>query len=311
MIQSSLAIILYLNCMIRVFGIQETISTSFTESTFSDADGWVVIGAEPQITQCQGKTLFGGYNAFGFQTSVTKTIALPPHYQLTMVLEFCNIDTLEFESFHVYFDQNLQPDLLLVKNQNHLMCGEETVGDKCTILNYTQVHSSPTVVIVLTTSGGKPVSQQSWGIRDVYIYVEKCPDGCLLCKATDYLTIQCLVWSVLYRSWTQLNINQISSDGWNVNLGIAEATQCGSTALFGGYLKTGAGTVISQSFINIPQHDKLKIQFLWMKTDFWQSNQAQMLVDDDLVWQKAFSKGDGYDWLICGNQFKTQFYRVE
>ncbi|CAD8190570.1 unnamed protein product [Paramecium octaurelia] len=251
MIQSSFAIIAYLNCIIQVFGIQETVSDSFSESTFSDADGWVVIGA------------------------VSPT-------------------------------------------QANSMCGNEAVGDACLNSKVTIGHSSSTAIILITSTmtadsvKNQNIFKQFWGIRAITIYVDKCPDGCLLCNATD-LAIQCLVWQVFYRSWTQLNVNEISSNGWNVKNGISEATQCGSTALFGGSTKFQIATVVSQSFSNIPKHDKMKISFLLAKIDDWFNYQVQLTVDGTLVWKKVFGSGDGYNWYICGveQQYKTQFYRVE
>ncbi|CAK70475.1 unnamed protein product (macronuclear) [Paramecium tetraurelia] len=314
MIQSSFAIILYLNCLIKVFGIQETISTSFKDSTFSDADNWVVVGAQPQITQCSTKTLFGGYNIFGAKTSITKTIALPPHYQLNMAFLFCNIDISNVYMLIVYFDQNIGYSVQVSPTQANSICGNGAVGDSCSNFRATFSHSSPTAVILVTTTMTQPADQQFWGIRDIIIYVDKCPDGCLLCKATD-LTVQCLGWQVFHTSWAQLNINEISSDGWNVNFGIAEATQCGSTALFGGSNKFGVDTDLSQSFFNIPKHDKLRIQFLWTKIESWNQEAASMLVNGAKVWETKFLSSDGYNWQICGEQpdknLKTCFYRVD
>ncbi|CAD8170657.1 unnamed protein product [Paramecium octaurelia] len=50
MIEPIFAIILSLNYIIKVAGIQEMMSTSFQGSNFSDADNWVVSGAVTSIT---------------------------------------------------------------------------------------------------------------------------------------------------------------------------------------------------------------------------------------------------------------------
>ncbi|CAK72107.1 unnamed protein product (macronuclear) [Paramecium tetraurelia] len=216
----------------------------------------------------------------------------------------------------VYFDQDLVYSVPVAASLGISMCGNDQVGDSCFISESIQDHSGPTVVILLMTTLTADGSVQSWGIRDVYIYVEKCPDGCLICKATD-LAIQCLTWQPFYSSWTQLNVNEILSDGWNVQYGIAEATECGSTAILGGSQKLDKGTVVGRSFFNIPKHDKLKIQFLWAKIGDWNNYEADLTVAGASVWKKQFGSSDGYDWQICGeiqqpqSEYKTQFYRVE
>ncbi|CAD8114389.1 unnamed protein product [Paramecium sonneborni] len=180
-------------------------------------------------------------------------------------------------------------------------------------LNLKIKHSGSTAVIVVTSNIDEGPENESWGIRDFILSVEMCPEGCLICQLNDSI-IDCYVWKFLKSSWTQMNINEIVIDGWNVFSGIGEATQCGSVALFGGYQKTGTKTVISKTFYNIPPHYKLKIQILWAKIDSWDNEAAQMRVDNVLIWERRFQWYEGYFGKICGDWdagHRTIFVRIE
>ncbi|CAD8195638.1 unnamed protein product [Paramecium octaurelia] len=83
-------------------------------------------------------------------------------------------------------------------------------------------------------------------------------EGCLMLNLVD----------TCYQ-WTQLNPNEIQSNGWNTIQRVPESTQCGVVALFCGFNKTRANTVISRTILNIPEHFTIKIQYLMAKIDSW------------------------------------------
>ncbi|CAK80488.1 unnamed protein product (macronuclear) [Paramecium tetraurelia] len=306
------ATILYLNSIIQVLGVSEVISSSFQGNSFSNADNWVVRGGQPVFTDCMGTRLFGGYQAFARQISVTKTFLLPPHFQVNLQLQYWKIDSWDAEFANIFVDYQLAWQQQYNYYDGTQMCGGGW-QDLFVNLNLKIKHSGNTAVIVITTNLDETPDNESWGFRDFILSVEKCPDGCLACQQTD-TDLQCAIWKTLQTSWTQLNQNQILSDGWNVLNGIPQATSCGAVTLFGGYNLLAAGAVISKTFLNIPPHHKLKIQFLWAKIDSYDNEAGQMRVDGVLLWERRFQWYEGYYWKICGNlneQHRTIFVRNE
>ncbi|CAD8195626.1 unnamed protein product [Paramecium octaurelia] len=315
MIQPNFVIILCLNCIIKVFGVTEVISSSFQGSTFSDADNWVVSGASPQFTDCMGTLLFGGYNAFGMRTSVTKIFTLPPHFKINLQFQFWKIDSWDGETGFVFLDYQNAWQQILQGSQGTDICGtvRDDSREQSFNINANVPHSGPTAIVVITSNLNEGGDNESWGMRDFIISVERCPDGCQICLETDTV-VKCQIWQIFFTSWTQLNTIEIQSDGWNTIPTTPDATYCGAVALFGGYQKTGVNTVISGSFLNIPEHAKIKIQFLWAKIDSWDYEWAFMKLDGAVVWQQQFNYYWGYFWKICGDShddYRTIFTRIE
>ncbi|CAK63126.1 unnamed protein product (macronuclear) [Paramecium tetraurelia] len=310
MIQACFAIILYMNCIIKVFGVREVVSTSFQEITFSDADNWVVNGAQPKLTKCSGYTLFGGYSVFGPNTVVAKTFALPPHYMITLQFGFYRIDSWDNQNFTIVMDGHPVRQIMAA-NDGSFYCGNQAMADRFYRFNIDFYHTSPSVVIQFKSNLTRTAYYNSWGIREIILFVEKCPERCIFCDIFKN-GVSCLALSVFYKSWTQLNATEISSDGWNVYLGIAESTSCGSVALFGGYKKIGANTVLKQSFYNIPNHNELWIEFFFAKIGLWENIYLYLIVDGVLR-SKLHSWEDGGNGFICEDSpqsQKTWFYRV-
>ncbi|CAD8164368.1 unnamed protein product [Paramecium octaurelia] len=280
-------------------GVRVTISQSFTTTNIINEDGWTVTGGQPLATTCNGINLFGGYNVFGANTSVSKIFSLPPHYYIYLKIQFWKIDTWLYKNVFLFGDGQIAWNKLFYTQDGTDLCGQNGLDshDYYTNFSWRLTHSSPTAGY--------------WGMRDFSIDVEKCPDGCLLCKLGDTIN-DCSNWKFVAKSWDQLDI--ITADGWNVVNGLLEMTKCGPVALFRGFGKFGAGSIISTTFDIQYPHFKIKIFILWAKIDAWDNEAAQILVDGTLVWEKKFIATNGYYGKVCGNsQFasKTLFSRTE
>ncbi|CAK58841.1 unnamed protein product (macronuclear) [Paramecium tetraurelia] len=306
MIQPNFAIFLYLNCIIKVFGVMEVISSSFQGNTFSDADNWVVSGASPQFTDCMGTLLFVGYNAFGSRTTVSKIFTLPPHFKINLQLQFWKIDSWDNEIAQVYVDQQIGWQLAQFGTQGTDICG--TVMDEYREmsfnLNLIVQHSGPTAIVVVTSVLNEGRDNESWGMRDFIISVERCPDGCQICKETD--------------TDVQFGPNQVMMK-YNPMVGIQfqQLLKLHIVDLLL-YLVVITKQELVQLqvglFLNIPQHARIKIQFLWVKIDSWDSEHAYMRLDGTLIWQKQFFFDQGQFWKICGDSHddhRTLFTRIE
>lgn len=61
---------------------------------------------------------------------------------------------------------------------------------------------------------------------------------------------------------------KMGAEGWTVAGGAAEGTDCGGVVLFGGYDKTGKGTILTRS-VQLPGHYRIKVKLMMAKIDSW------------------------------------------
>lgn len=64
------------------------------------------------------------------------------------------------------------------------ICGAGVDAWKDTIeqIDATFPHNNPNMQILMTTTLNQAAADESWGIRDFYVFVEKCPAGCTICN---------------------------------------------------------------------------------------------------------------------------------
>lgn len=80
------------------------VSQSFTGNSFDGADGWVVAGGPPHVTECSGTKMFGGFNKFGARAVASKIFELPSHSLINLKLQFWKIDSWDNEEGYVFVD---------------------------------------------------------------------------------------------------------------------------------------------------------------------------------------------------------------
>ncbi|CAD8189326.1 unnamed protein product [Paramecium pentaurelia] len=293
MINPIFGIALYLISIIEVFGVSQVISSSFQGNSFSNDDNWVVSGAQPQFTDCMGQKLFGDFSAFGRRVSASKTFELPPHSSINLQVQFWKIDSWDSEYGYIFVDYQIAWQKKYNYYDGSSMCGG----------NWNE-HSGPTAMKALI---------MSLGDLEISLYQSR-----NVLRDVQYANRLILYLNVIFgKQYRLVGTNQILMEQyWMVGKLYLEflRRQCGSVVLFGGYQKTGTGTVISKSFFNIPPHYQLKIQILWAKIDSWDNEAAQMRVDSVLVQERRFQWYEGYFGKVCGNSDfgqRTIFVRNE
>jgi hypothetical protein len=181
----------------RLVGSDFTTDISFT--TYSE---WTVSSnPSPATTDCgsYGK-IFGGYGKFGQSVQVAKTYCWTntAHYELLANINFLKIDSWDDDSspkdsVKVYVGSALQ-QTIISKNEDgpNNQCGGSSsswvtgsipYNEKLFALSYTiSSHTTSSIEIKFVSSFDEGLSNESWGIRDVYIHLKMCDTTCSSCS---------------------------------------------------------------------------------------------------------------------------------
>jgi hypothetical protein len=158
--------------------------SAFSGNEFSDAPGWVTINQQTSgmFTACKDVRIFGGYRVFGNKSSAVLYLELPPHYSVRVKFTMYKIDSWDNEQFLVYGDglEVFAKQFAITENSN--ICGVDSWKDAMDYIDVTFPHNSPNLQILITTTLNQDASDESWGIRDFFVFIEKCPAGCTLCN---------------------------------------------------------------------------------------------------------------------------------
>lgn len=105
----------------------------------------------------------------------------------------------------------------------------------------------------MTSTLNEASSNESWGIRDFYLYVYTCPAGCKICNPQNLKS--CGAWALFDSEMT--DPNNFNTSPWTVNgqNGNTLTSACAGTPLFGGFNVFGSGAKISRTFSGLPTHN--------------------------------------------------------
>lgn len=161
----------------------QLIYSAFTGNEFTTADSWTII--EPQtdgkFTACNEVKLFGGFRVLGNGSSAVLYLDLPPHFMVRVKFTLYKIDSWDNELFLGYADGDQKHSKAYGLADNKNLCGAGW-NDEVDQIDLTFAHNNPNIQILLTSTLNQVAADESWGIRDFYLFVEKCPNGCLFCS---------------------------------------------------------------------------------------------------------------------------------
>ncbi|CAD8179422.1 unnamed protein product [Paramecium octaurelia] len=231
---------------------QIEISRSFF-TPFNSDDNWKSYQAISlnHFTDCGTSWIFGGPSVFNYETAITKTFILPPHYKMKFEFKFWRLDPWH-GSFYIFFIDGQQaykdnPNL----STGTQICGSGTLGEVYQISNTINHYGNSAIVTLISLQIGA-----SWGISDLIFSVYKCPKGCDFCDITG----NCLQMSKVQTFFN--NIVLVDGEGWKSDYALYNGIQlCGSFYFYG---KFQMGTILQVDLFLSDPHTKVRIYFAFL-----------------------------------------------
>lgn len=111
-------------------------------------------------------------------------------------------------------------------------------------------HFASSANIYLYSNLDEDVGNESWGIRNVHVYVETRHHGSVVDDLEGAFT---------------------TSNGWSVSgaLSSDKIKNCEGTVVFGGYNTFGKGTSITKKFSDLAAHEFVRVAFRFYFIDSW------------------------------------------
>ncbi|CAK93051.1 unnamed protein product (macronuclear) [Paramecium tetraurelia] len=311
-------------CLAKTQEQWDIVYQSFQDLNSMDESGWTVSNNYNGLlfTTCNGSRLFGGFNAFGYSTIVSKHFSLPPHYKINFTFEFWKIDFCQIDQVYFFLDyeeywtnypqlwsdpkysqwlndRNNYSQWLNDRNnysqwqEEYELCKSKSGSgwyEETEILTGIFKHDSESLIFIIYSyvKGG-------WGFRDFTLSIVRCSSGCLYCSDNDYNN--CYQWVGIL----SLRHESIDLDGWMQNDNIQPATsKCLNFDLLGGQPNLALNDRLEKIIQNLSPHYKIQINFQsWLFNYHWDYNfYFQQLVDDQIYYQTKFLLAT-FDFL-CG-----------
>ena len=276
----------------KLIGEPPSAETLVVNSTFDGgASGWT--GSSTQITSCGsfGQVL-GGYNVYGQGHNAIYTMsALGKHNHLRITFHWLKIDTWDGESGQLYLDGKLIWSKQYTYNDGSHTCGNGAPDqrDKIELL---VPHTSTSAKLEWKSTLNQGATDEAWAIDNVSVYT------------SDVKALPKLVEAEVFNSDFENN-----STGWSGSS--TTTTSCGGfTKILGGYGVYGQGASAVRNLSGLQKHNKLRVNFTFVKVDTWDGESGEFYVDGKKVWSKSFQYNDGGS-NTCGNGAPDQAVKVE
>ncbi|CAK93812.1 unnamed protein product (macronuclear) [Paramecium tetraurelia] len=288
-------------------------SWNAAHTNFMGQDGWISINGISGSSKCGGVPLIGGYQRFGKNQGLSKTIRLQPHYKLRLLVLWAKIDSWDNENGLILFDgkqvwnQNFNND----NGYQVKVCGnsEPKYHTLFKRIDITVDHSGDQVKIDFWSSLDSGSDDESFGLRDLQLFYAPCQDQCEVCKGE--LGSECIRCSnyqfqnvkgcseaqsfyILERSFYAQKFTSL--EGWILketqqNLMI---TDYQDKTIVGGQNILGVGATAEKLFI-LPPHTQLRLEVTLYKIDLWDGENIIIEVDDQNIWDtQRFQDSNGF-----------------
>lgn len=271
-----------------------------------NADGWEVVSGASQTSVCVGNQLFGGFNVFGANTYIKKTFSsLPVHQKLRIQVQFWKIDSWDDEraSLLVNGQEVWSLNFHLYAGYSQQLCGVGGWKDAIVDIDVTVLNSDTAVEVEFRTTLDQGAGDESWGVRDFYLYLGHCAEGCFDCVGNRKQ--DCLVPntpSLYYSAFSGSDWPNSDMEGWNVLSSYnknSQVTTCKQYRIFGGYGVLGANSALT-SVIQLPPHYLVRVQFNFYKIDSWDNEAFYIYLDGLASYRAVYQYTSGQQ--LCGNQ---------
>ncbi|CAD8164402.1 unnamed protein product [Paramecium octaurelia] len=265
----------------------------FTETTFTNNDGWQMIKATPlSILRCMdslvavGTKFFQGSNYFQKIYYLTQT-----HTSVSISFTLYQIDKFTGEKLFVLVDdvEVKQVSLLPVTIDDGLpFCGVDTDYDKRIVVNVTGIAHSQKVLIVQLYTNQIASATGSWGIRNFVLTIDR---------------------KQMPTEFTNLNLDSNDYKDWVFTPTTFQLSLCSSKTLFGGTSSLDENSSLRKIIKNIPEHEKIKIEFkIVLKVVSDKNIQLAFDIDGTRVFEKYLQTKT---LLYCDASTNSNFYSIE
>ncbi|CAD8122241.1 unnamed protein product [Paramecium sonneborni] len=274
------------------------IASYFTEATFSTTQGWGIIGSPAIFDTQMSKSVLGGNNGFGVGVAIYKLVEIPQaHHTLRMKLRTWAINKWESEYIIIKADG-------VVVNKQLVNSGLASNFAQYLFQEIFFFHSSPSVLIEITSSLDESNNNESWGVRDIEIIAVTCPTGCDLCNYSD-TTDTCPKYQKQLVNFGTSTFT--TNQGWLISGSEVKQMFCDKILMFG-YYPTGVS--ISKKFYLPLSFYKMKVKFQFWKIDSVSSSISHALyANGDNVWN--FDKTKTKQIKICSLVANEEYVNVE
>ena len=264
-------------------------------------EGWHGVPGPNLTSNCgEGSTIVGGYGHFGKGAFLERTFSsLPAHWGLRLRLDFLLIDYWGRENAQIFIDGSLAWSSSR-RNWNDWTtlgdgygwdhpCGRRKwrQSDVVAHVDTTTYHFKESATIRITTEASQ--NYQWWGVQDFKLETmtpHPSPPAPPFAPG---------VWEAPFGLISR-EIFPGRNEGWSGVPSAEVTTVCGELGTFlGGDQVFGVGAYVEKTFVNLPAHHGIRVQFTFLKVDHWNGRQGVALLDGGEIWRSdVYHQQGGY-----------------
>ncbi|CAD8081397.1 unnamed protein product [Paramecium sonneborni] len=269
---------------------------AFNDNNMSEIEFWSQnTGIQNLIYSCEDKKMFGGYGIFGSKTIVSKQFILPPHFKIKIKLDFWKLDSWDGEFIQIISDEIVYQQKYI--GEGSQICGNQ-FNDFIVEFDYTFLHNSEILNFVMRDTLDENGYNESWGIRNFLIFIQKCPNSCIICHEDAN---EC---------YTQDQADHFKNNKWqNLQSIPISSTQCvQGINIIGGYEILDKFSVINSKF-SVSPHYQIRIQIQFILIDIESLNNSfDFDFDGEIV---NFQLSTKSQFSICSKNPQESFNNLE
>ncbi|CAD8207883.1 unnamed protein product [Paramecium octaurelia] len=284
--------------ILNSYQTNQLVATYFTANTFSNTEGWGIIGSSAIYDLQMGKSVFGGNNGFAVGTTIYKLVEVPyAHHTLRI-------------KFRIWAMNKWESEYIVIKADG-VVVNKQLVHSSLTS-NFAQYlfqeifffHSAPSVLLEITSTLNEANNNESWGVRDIEIQAVKCPIGCELCSFTD-TPDTCSEYKFETSNFATDTFT--TNQGWIVQDWVVQQLFCDKIQMFG-YFPTGV-SIYKRYYLQASFY-KVKVKFLFWKIDAISSSISHALyANGQQIW--TYDKTKSKTLSICSLAANEEYSYVD
>ncbi|CAK69062.1 unnamed protein product (macronuclear) [Paramecium tetraurelia] len=259
-------------------------------------------------------------------------LKIAPHYKIMIKFTFWKIDLCDNDEFYIKIDDKEVQKIAFQKTDGIELCGVKQNnpghGEKIVAIKIIQKHQEPSLKMTFSSSLTMETNQQSWGVRDFFLFAAQCTKFCDECvgnaenECTKYHSNHTLQnekylnknqWYFASKEFFDMESFQ-KIEQWNFqeldhSSPNPPITKCSDIDLIGGYESFGKKTKASKKFI-LPKHDYVRVRATIYKIDNWEGEEFTMSIDNSEVWIQFLGWNDPALSDIFGNKSIIKFDKI-
>ncbi|CAD8195449.1 unnamed protein product [Paramecium pentaurelia] len=143
------------------------LQSNFHYDKFTSSEGWILKQSQQStiITDCQDKTIFGGYGVLGVGGIAEKQFFIPHHSQLRLQITLYKIDSWDGEIIIIEIDDEMIWDSSQYQYNEGNLCGTD-YPDKLIYLDLIIRHEKQNTLLRIRSNLDENSDNESWGFRD-------------------------------------------------------------------------------------------------------------------------------------------------